>query len=205
MTEVMPRASLVDVAVRPEEAPSWLRKLGLDRCGHCKARLCKSCKGAVRVPVTKRHPDGLLRCYCPDCVPQVRCLTCNNQFADDVDSVTWSCLDMDVCAGRVALRRRNDSVWQLVQQCKTASANQRRADRADRARIRSQVVDEPLDREASTRVPRPTSGQCECCGVPTKGGRFSPGHDARLKSQLRKASDAGDKAAYKQLVERGWA
>lgn len=204
MTEVMPKDPFVEHQLVRPEAPPWLVRLGMDRCGHCKSGLHRSCKGAVRVPIAKRHPDGLLRCYCPDCVPQVRCLTCNNQFADDVDPVTWSCLDMDVCAGRVALRRRNDSVWQLIQQCKTTAANQRRADRADRIRIRTQTVNELPDREAS-RTPRPTSGYCECCGTPTKGGRFAPGHDARLKSRLRKASDAGDKAAYKQLVERGWA
>lgn len=203
MTEVMPKDPFVEHQLVRQEAPPWLKRLGMDRCGHCKTGLHRSCKGAVRVPITKKYPDGLLRCYCPDCVPQVRCLTCSNQFSDDVDPVTWLCLDAVVCAGRVSLQRRNDSVWQLIQQCKSAGARQRRADRADRARIRAETANEPLDREAS-RTPRPTSGQCECCGAPTKGGRFAPGHDARLKSRLRKASDTGDKAAYKQLVERGW-
>jgi hypothetical protein len=51
---------------------------------------------------------------------------------------------------------------------------------------------------------------CLCgCGEPTKGGRFRPGHDARLKSDLRtKASGTNSRvatAATKRLKELGWA
>jgi len=50
---------------------------------------------------------------------------------------------------------------------------------------------------------------CLCgCGATTKGGRFRPGHDARLKSDLRaKASGNGRQAASaeKRLKELGWA
>jgi hypothetical protein len=56
-------------------------------------------------------------------------------------------------------------------------------------------------------APKPTTGSCECCGEPTKGGRFAPGHDAKLASILRaKVKGGGDEAAgaYDELKRRGW-
>jgi hypothetical protein len=45
---------------------------------------------------------------------------------------------------------------------------------------------------------------CECgCGDPT-ARHFRPGHDARLKSQLRRAAAAGDRKARAELRKRGW-
>lgn len=198
MAEVMSSPS-----VRPDP-PQWMIQLGMDRCGHCKAGHCRSCKGAIRVPVSRKCPDGLLRCFCPFCVPAVRCLTCGNQFAQDVNPRTWECLDALTCLGRIDLRKRNNRVWRMIQECKSAAANARRQQRVERMRMQLEVGYEPEDKPAN-RVPRPTTGSCECCGVPTRGGRFSPGHDARLKSKLKKRSKSGDKTAYKELVERGWA
>lgn len=47
------------------------------------------------------------------------------------------------------------------------------------------------------------SGRCEHCGAPT-GGRFAPGHDAKLKSDLWKGAAAGSYKDYAELVLRGW-
>lgn len=198
MTEVIPRAF-----VRRPEPPPWLVKAGLDKCGHCKSGHCRSCKGAVRVPPNKQLPSGVMRCYCDRCVPQVRCLDCNNQFEDDVNPRTWSCRDQYGCRSRIEMRLKNDRLWQLIQACKSSGANERKQKRLDAERIKAQVGGEPEDRVA-VRTPRPTRGECECCGVPTKGGKFAPGHDARMKSRLKAASNQGDKEAYRQLVERGW-
>jgi hypothetical protein len=41
---------------------------------------------------------------------------------------------------------------------------------------------------------RPTSGRCEHCGEPTKGGRFVPGHDAKLKGDLGREAQSNDPA-----------
>lgn len=193
--EVMPKP------VRPDVQA--LHHGRVNRCGHCRAGHCKSCKGAIRVPRGKSAPSGLVVCLCPNCAPQVRCLDCGNQFSQDVNPKTWKCLDRAVCRGRVDLRHQNDRLWQLIQACKSAGAKERRLKRAEAERVKSQVGTEPEDRVAS-RTPRKTSGECECCGVPTRGGRFAPGHDARLKSRLKTAAKAGDKEAYRQLVERGW-
>jgi len=47
---------------------------------------------------------------------------------------------------------------------------------------------------------------CECgCGAVARAGRrFLQGHDAKLKSRLRKAAKDGDSAAIKELKARGW-
>lgn len=45
---------------------------------------------------------------------------------------------------------------------------------------------------------------CECkCGATVKK-HFKPGHDARLKSSLRKAAKKGDSAAIAELKSRKW-
>lgn len=47
--------------------------------------------------------------------------------------------------------------------------------------------------------------QCECgCGEITNGGRFRPGHDAKLKSRLIKEALAGGKRAVAKLEALGW-
>jgi hypothetical protein len=52
------------------------------------------------------------------------------------------------------------------------------------------------------RAPRKAgSGFCEHCGEPTKGGRFIPGHDAKLKGGLIR--EATIEAAAERVI-RGW-
>lgn len=198
MTEVMPNRP-----VRPA-APRWMVQAGLDICGHCTSGHHLSCKGAVRVPSSKKTPHGVIQCYCEICEPPLRCLDCGNQFSSEVIPQLWRCFDPVTCRGRIELRLKESRLWRMIQECKTDAALVRRSSRETRVQIKIQVVDEPADRAMSP-VSRPSSGQCECCGAATKGGKFAPGHDARLKSKLRKASKDGDKAAYKELVERGWA
>lgn len=41
---------------------------------------------------------------------------------------------------------------------------------------------------------RPAVGACEHCGEPTKGGRFVPGHDAKLKGDLGREAQSTDPA-----------
>lgn len=49
------------------------------------------------------------------------------------------------------------------------------------------------------------NSQCECgCGEITNGGRFRPGHDAKLKSRLIKEALAGGKRAAAKLEALGW-
>ncbi len=48
--------------------------------------------------------------------------------------------------------------------------------------------------------------ECTCgCGTKTKGGKFLPGHDAKLKSRLVTAAKEGNTKATATLRELGWA
>ena len=47
--------------------------------------------------------------------------------------------------------------------------------------------------------------ECECgCGGHTKGGRFLPGHDAKLKKELIALALSGKKRARNRLEKLGW-
>jgi hypothetical protein len=48
----------------------------------------------------------------------------------------------------------------------------------------------------------PKGGRCHCCGETTRGGRFLPGHDAKLKTALTAGAVAGDAAATRELLAR---
>jgi hypothetical protein len=46
---------------------------------------------------------------------------------------------------------------------------------------------------------------CQCgCGGHTKGGRFLPGHDAKLKKELITLALSGKKRARNRLEKLGW-
>jgi hypothetical protein len=52
---------------------------------------------------------------------------------------------------------------------------------------------------------RLTAPHCECdCGGTTKGGRFLPGHDAKLKKYLVGLALSGKKRAANKLEQLGW-
>ena len=51
---------------------------------------------------------------------------------------------------------------------------------------------------------RPASGKCICCGAPTKGGRFLPGHDAKwLSVQVACFTEGGQDRAEIRDYMRG--
>ena len=59
-----------------------------------------------------------------------------------------------------------------------------------------------MSKEAKNQSEAP---QCECgCGEPTNGGRFRPGHDAKLKSQLIAEALGSSKRAATKLEALGW-
>lgn len=46
---------------------------------------------------------------------------------------------------------------------------------------------------------------CLCgCREQTKGGKFKPGHDARLAARLSRRAARGDQRAIEKLEELGW-
>lgn len=57
-----------------------------------------------------------------------------------------------------------------------------------------------MDTKRKTNTP-----ECLCgCGGRTKGGRFLPGHDAKLKKALVADARAGKKRARNKLARLGW-
>lgn len=76
---------------------------------------------------------------------------------------------------------------------------------SERVESRVRVVEESSSEGGGTSRPKKKAGHCQCgCGGMTKGGRFLPGHDAKLKSALRKRANDGDQDAINELAERGW-
>jgi hypothetical protein len=175
---------------------TMLRKTGLWQCRFCFEGHHRSCPSAVRTPT------GLILCHCPDCPHPTRCLECGHATPDELDLDYWACQDKAECNDRVRTRKADSPMVRMLQQCRSDAAIARRQSRQVVADVRAQTWDED---EVPTHIdPKPVSGLCGCCGQPTKGGRFLPGHDARLKSRLRDASRRGDPEATQQLVDRGW-
>jgi hypothetical protein len=57
-----------------------------------------------------------------------------------------------------------------------------------------------MSRQTKVRAP-----ECLCgCGAHTKGGRFLPGHDAKLKKRLVDEALSGKKRAANKLEKLGW-
>lgn len=181
----------------PADVPPALVRVW--RCNFCANGLHGSCPGAIR-----NGKKQLVLCYC--CRLDPRCLDCG--YDRDVDSKAWVCLFPAECQGRIQRRLENSPLWNQLQQCRVDSVVRGRAIRETAARLREQVGQEPdeFDRplERKPRTPRSTVGACECCGAATKGGKFLPGHDARLKSRLRSAAKSGDGDAKTELERRGW-
>jgi hypothetical protein len=198
------------------------------RCQFCANGHHGSCPGAVRqirrIGKTERTENYLWLCECKESGhPGLHCLECKNDNPDEVDSKTWECLDRYVCAGLLQKRRENSQLWQMIQHAKSHSAIKRRAKRLgveitlsaldtdfDVTVERMHEMMDSLEQARGTGqtkkkgTPKPKTGQCECCGESTRGGRFLPGHDAKLASSLRLRVKNGDQAAYDEMKRRGW-
>jgi hypothetical protein len=216
------------VAVRPRGAPRvW-------RCGFCAGGHHGSCPGAIwhqrKVSTGKDKDDykivpTLWKCLCeePGHPDFPYCTVCKCVDEGEVNPELWSCFDPHACAARVELRRRNDPVWQKIQRAKSHAALKRRAQRLDQQPLLIGLAadqDEAIDRmhdfldglsdarkergRTAPKKPKPRTGECECCGEPTRGGRFLPGHDAKLVSTLLERIRSGDDAAYAEMERRNW-
>lgn len=217
MTDTYPRTA-------PPGTPAALIKTGLWRCGFCASGNHASCPAMVRNgPLIKRDENGheisreprLVLCRCCGTGQPARCLDCGNTNPDEVNSDHWACLYPDICAGRIRLRQEHSHLYQTLQACKTAAFVRRRTIRVSRDQM---LVELPADEDArldslqeslrrrTARLggQRPSSGLCVCCGEPTRGGLFRPGHDAKYKSRLRREAATGDVNAQTELEQRGW-
>lgn len=131
-------------------------------------------------------------CECECHEPDGRCRACKT---DDLPDGSVLCWDEVGCKRRQHEQLQNHPKYQQLQKCR------------EQAKIAQGEVRE-IRRERAE--PRPTTGRCEHCGEPTKGGRFVPGHDAKLKGILLGLATAEntplDQAedAVVELMMRDW-
>lgn len=204
------------------------------RCQFCVGGHHGSCPGAVWHRQVIRDGKGnvtgvepvLWRCLCeePGHPTFPYCTRCKNDSADGVNPTTWLCVDRHGCETRLEARRKNSDLWQMLQRCRSVAANKKRAARLGAAAAAAAVdpdqdarIEQLLDYQAQLArnkrkknsgprktPPKPSTGRCECCGETTRGGRFLPGHDAKLASRLRAQVAEGSAEAYEELKQRGW-
>lgn len=163
MTEQPPAPSVQVVA---KKEPS---RLGKNRCGFCRdgdrngAGRHPHCPGAVR------NGDGTI-IICPCQCRGPRCLSCSLDAKETViDPRLWVCMDSAACEMRQLERRR-----QVAAQYARFRPN------------RQETAMPHVIRDANLApIARKKGVECHCgCGGTTKGGRFQPGHDAKLKGAL---------------------
>jgi hypothetical protein len=203
------------------------------RCNYCATGHHGSCPGAiwhqrkVSIPETTDTEvvPTLWRCQCkePGHPDFPYCTACKHNRAEDINPDLWRCVDAHACATRVEVRRQNSPLWQKIERAKSHAALKRKAAKSDFETVVAGVPadqDELIDRmhamldslsgarktrgPGRKRVVKPKSGKCECCGEPTRGGRFLPGHDAKLVSRLVEKIRAGDREAYEEMKRRNW-
>ncbi len=154
----------------------------------CKTNQHHGCRGHMVNTITS-HKTGdtdtrytTCNCTCHNTQP-TRCLRCNSA---EHDLATGYCIDTDACDAELERTLNSSELYQQL--------------RAIRAKVRA----ERAEQEQPTRTTRPTTGRCEHCGAPTRGGRFVAGHDAKLKGELKRAAEAGDIDALLELHVRNW-
>jgi hypothetical protein len=145
------------------------------KCGFCLDGNHAHCPGGVR------NGDGqivLCACTC-ELAGQPRCTDCWHRNPEDIGP-DWTCLEKDGCTARLAKRQASNPTLQMMRKIKAETAARQAAERRERLGVE-------LDRAG---IPRPRVGECRCCGKPTKGGNFLPGHDSRFLSRL--VAEPGD-------------
>jgi hypothetical protein len=115
------------------------------------------------------------------------CYVCKTEDAE-LHTTHPQCVDVEACAERAKIRQDAHPGWDRYRQYHEAA--------------KAAETETPRERRPS--ATRPTSGRCEHCGEPTKGGRFVAGHDAKLKGDLIRAGGAGDVEAVVEAMFRSW-
>lgn len=156
------------------------------RCGFCQTGFHQNCPGATA------NGNGVM-VVCPCKCKGLVCRLCRSE--EQVDSTTWTCVDKESCrhatlARRQALREANGyHLPEMPVQSRrfaegaTEARKQAEIDAADR---HGPFLSAPKPRKAKDGYdPAPFGSRCHCgCKGSTKGGRFLPGHDAKLKALL---------------------
>lgn len=169
-------------------------------CGFCQSGHHNRCAIGVKYTGDQPHakyPEGIVwRCNCPICQNEakgkMKCARCNNTKTEEINPETWECLDTEACHSTVQRRLDNNPLIQQLREIK---------ERVDMAK----ATESKAKAEKAAKAPKePTF--CVCCGEPTKGGKFLPGHDARYVSTLVEAVTSKNQTkaqAVKTLKDAG--
>lgn len=184
------------------------------QCGFCGSGNHERCTGAAV------SGGKIMRCACKVHPLVQRCLECGNTRGEELTD--WACTNPTDCADAIAARSASNPLRKELETVKALGGEARRRALDERLQreirravavcgIDDQLGDDvarnrpPTPRARTSRASRPRTGQCVCgCAGQTKGGKFQPGHDAKLKSALKKAIVEGDATAYERMVELGW-
>ena len=192
MTSTRPRITTAERALLPDPRPVRAND-GL--CGFCWIGTDSShehCRRGIR-----NGNGSIFYCECTHKAhadkPGPICTQCYNTNQDELDTKLWLCLDPSECDARVAARLQYNPQYIRIQEAR---------ERAD-----ERMIKEGRRKPKKERGPgRPKTGNCACCGEVTGGGKFLPGHDARLVSQWAKKVEAGEATsedAITKFVELG--
>lgn len=167
----------------------------------------------IRDPKTNTvvRPRRVDYCNCPNHVGQNRCRNCKR---DDMLLEEGACADVDSCAIYRREQIEANPRHRVYQDLFEKARQERADDRTEKASRNGYAgssttptvaggAGEPTPKR-ERKEPKPTSGRCEHCGQPTKGGKFVAGHDAQLKGVLLRAAREGDVEAYAEMVWRRW-
>lgn len=142
------------------------------RCGFCLDGRHRTCVINIEMGTKKDGGKYLYECPCEcNTSDRHRCVDCNRR-ENQIEIQNGRCVDRDGCKGYRAARRSKDPVFQMLDEIK-----ERR---------------ESASASAPTATPRktPVTRECICCGEPTRGGKFLPGHDSRYVSLMAKEATA---------------
>lgn len=130
-------------------------------CGFCNSHNHEYCPGTI----VNGDETTALRCSCVECTPPLRCVNCNSRT--EVNPELHICEDRDQCAARIEQSRKeaHEKLWKGRTPTRIPGAS-------------------PSARKTSRKNAPARVGKCLCCGKPTKGGRFLPGHDSKYLSTV---------------------
>lgn len=194
--DTRPKASVATEATReaspakpkppPSRLTSWCKTAQLVDAGTVATETSgpqwhSKCKGVLL------GANGQVQCVCPcGChKDQKRCSDCGTEDAE-LDPATLRCANRPHCAERIQRALEATDIWKLAEESRRRAA----AATSDTLRAPSAT--------------RPREGRCQHCGEPTRGGIFLPGHDAKLKGELKRAAAAGGVPAAVEVIVRGW-
>lgn len=108
------------------------------------------------------------------------CTECYSKDQEGVDPKLYLCWDRETCEAKVEERVAKNPAMQQIRQANEKAVLRMIAEgRRSAPRVKSE--------------PKPKTGKCLCCGETTGGGKFLPGHDARLLSRFVTSVREGEK------------